>query len=284
MSYETATALRMALEQRLRDRAKLSVVSVDRLRRRVVFERVVARVHAAAPGRWVLKGGMAMEVRLRDAARLTKDIDLGLRDQISGQDRLRDRLIEALSVDPFEDQFLLAPGAVTRLMEDGAGQLTWRTKVAALLAGKPFGTVQLDISPRAHELEHTDRIALPNSMDFAGIGTPTIEIIDVHRHAAEKYHALARQFPDRKNTRVRDLVDVVILVEHGLLTPQSLAAEARQVWSERDRAEPPSVLPSLPPDWLDRYERIATEHDLTVNTFTGAVALAAGVWAEAFPG
>jgi hypothetical protein len=44
-----------------------------------------------------------MEVRLHNAARLTKDIDLGLRDTITDQDELRDRLIEALSHDHDSD-------------------------------------------------------------------------------------------------------------------------------------------------------------------------------------
>jgi hypothetical protein len=79
VNYETSQALRMALEQRLLVRSKTTGAALDRLRRRVTVERIVARLHAAEPGCWVLKGGMALEVRLRDDARLTKDVDLGLR-------------------------------------------------------------------------------------------------------------------------------------------------------------------------------------------------------------
>ena len=82
MTYETPQALRTALEQRLLNRSHETGVALDRLRRRVMFERIVARLEAAEPGQWVLKGGMALEVRLRDDARLTKDIDLGLRDDV----------------------------------------------------------------------------------------------------------------------------------------------------------------------------------------------------------
>lgn len=42
----------MALEHRLNDHSRESGVSVDRLRRRVVFERVVARLTHAEPGKW----------------------------------------------------------------------------------------------------------------------------------------------------------------------------------------------------------------------------------------
>lgn len=94
MSYRTPEALRTALGARIRDESMTNGLSPDRLRRRVVFQRIVARLQREDPGRWVLKGGMAMEVRLRDAARLTKDLDLGLREAAVDPAELRDRLIE----------------------------------------------------------------------------------------------------------------------------------------------------------------------------------------------
>lgn len=54
--YETPGALRTALEQRLLNRSGETGMSIDPLRRRVIFERIVARLHVADPGRWVLKG------------------------------------------------------------------------------------------------------------------------------------------------------------------------------------------------------------------------------------
>jgi predicted nucleotidyltransferase component of viral defense system len=87
VKYETPTALRMALEDRFRLQAKESGIPVDRLRRRVMFERIIARLEHSEPGLWVLKGGMALEVRLQDDARLTKDIDLGFRDDVAHEKR-----------------------------------------------------------------------------------------------------------------------------------------------------------------------------------------------------
>lgn len=283
MTYETAEALRIALERRLLSQSKDSGISLDRLRRRVTFERVVARLEVAEPGQWVLKGGMALEVRLRDEARLTKDIDMGLRSVISDAAALHEQLIEALTADPFGDRFSIMVGQVIQLMEDDSGHVTWRAKVAAQLAGRPFGGVQLDVSPRAHELEQTDIVPLPNSLAFAGIDTPTIEIIDVHRHAAEKYHAMLRDFGDRENTRVRDLVDLVILHEQGLLDPVVLAVTVRQVWLERDAMEPPSSVPTFPTSWPYRYEALAADHHLSTTTFPAAVAIVTTLWAEMFP-
>lgn len=283
MTYETPQALRMALEQRLLSQSQTGGVNLDRLRRRVLFERIISRLQAAEPGRWVLKGGMALEVRLRDRARLTKDIDLGLRDDAADAEGLRERLIDALGADVDDDRFTLLAGPVKRLAADDGGDVTWRVKVAAELAGRPFGGVQVDISPRTHELEATDFLPLPNSLAFAGIAAPLVEIIDVNRHAAEKFHGMLRDRGDRENTRVRDLVDLVILSEHDLLEVSALAAAVREVWRERDSASPPASLPALPSGWPDRYDKLAAEHALNTKTFPAAVAVVAKMWAEMFP-
>jgi hypothetical protein len=283
VNYETAQAFRMALEQRLLSRSKATKVSLDRLRRRVVFERIVSRLQVAEPGVWVLKGGMALEVRLLDEARLTKDIDLGLRGEIADADELRERIVEALAPDVHDDEFTLPVGPVKQLMEDGGGHLTWRVKVTAELADRPFGTVQVDVSPRSHELDATDLLPLPNSLEFAGILAPLVEVVDINRHAAEKFHAMLRDHGDRENTRVRDLVDLVILTEHDILEPSALAAAVHRVWSERGDLEPPATLPALPSNWLGRYERLVAVHKVEATSFPAAVSTVAAMWTEMFP-
>jgi len=77
MRYQSSAALRRALEDRLGASSRETHVALARLRRRVVFERPVARLERTEPGRWVVKGGMAMDVRPHDDARLTREIDLG---------------------------------------------------------------------------------------------------------------------------------------------------------------------------------------------------------------
>ena len=282
MTYDSPEALRMALEDRLANTARESGLSLDRLRRRVVFERIATRLQVAEPRAWVVKGGMALEVRLRDSARLTKDIELGLRGDFDGPEDLHDRLVEALAADPFGDWFVFRVEPPTALKPDGAGHLTWRSKISAHLAGRMFGGVKLDISPRSHELDLTEEIDLPNTLDFAGIDTATIEIIDLHRHAAEKFHAMLRDFGEHENTRVRDLIDLVLLREHLPIDLDQLREMTRQVWHERDQADPPVEFPELPASWPDRYEAIATQHDLTI-TYPEATTIVGRLWAELFP-
>ena len=102
--YATAGALRAALETRLLERSRRDDVDLQRLRRQVAFDRLLARMfdpaHAARHG-WVLKGGYALELRFRQA-RTTKDLDLTVRVVAAGPGveqttvaSLRERLLTA---------------------------------------------------------------------------------------------------------------------------------------------------------------------------------------------
>lgn len=50
MIYQSPQALRTALEHRLLLTSTQTGISLDRLRRRVMFERIIARIQAAEPG------------------------------------------------------------------------------------------------------------------------------------------------------------------------------------------------------------------------------------------
>jgi hypothetical protein len=243
-----------------------------------MVERILARLQAAEPAAWVLKGGMALEVRLGDRARLTKDIDVGLRIPAGDAQALHDRLVAALASHGQGDMFAFSPELPTPLADDRA---TWRVRIAARLAGKPFCRVQLDVALRPYELDATEMLTMPNSLGFAGIPDVRFEVVDLHRHAAEKFHAMLREFGDRENSRVRDLVDLVLLVELDLLDEAKLRAALSRVWTERENVAPPEALPSLPEGWPARYERLAVEHDLATTNFADAEALVAVRWRRA---
>ena len=91
--YARAAAFRRALEDRLQDIAGKESLDLQRLRRQVAFDRLLARLFQAAQPRalpWVLKGGYAMELRIK-AARTTKDIDLTMRSVVSSDEKKDDK-------------------------------------------------------------------------------------------------------------------------------------------------------------------------------------------------
>lgn len=74
-TYATAGAFRRALEERLKGIFQVEHVDINRLRRQVSFDRLLARLFWEDAAPWVLKGGYALELRFK-SARSTIDIDL----------------------------------------------------------------------------------------------------------------------------------------------------------------------------------------------------------------
>ncbi len=110
MRYATPAAFRTALEVRLLAHSKATSLSLDRLRKQVVFERLLARLLVAAPDRWVLKGGFALDLRLGARARPTRDLDLARGDAV---EQVTADLLTAQAMD-IEDHFVFAVGGPFR--------------------------------------------------------------------------------------------------------------------------------------------------------------------------
>ena len=60
MRYATSAAFRQALDDRLKTEAANTGLGTARLRKRVAFELFLRRLVAVAPGRWILKGALAL--------------------------------------------------------------------------------------------------------------------------------------------------------------------------------------------------------------------------------
>ncbi|MER5929359.1 nucleotidyl transferase AbiEii/AbiGii toxin family protein [Streptomyces sp. NPDC002054] len=283
--YRDAADLRRALEARLKQEAAETGTDLARRRRLVVFDRMAARLAEDPVGDWVLKGGAVMEFRLTGRARTTKDLDLAVRPDGGGGlegGPVRELLIEALEGDLDGYGFRFRVAAPVALKADVAGRGGWRFSVEAHLAGKLFAGVRVDVVDRGEEISLTERLPLPNTLDFAGTPPRVIEAVDRRQHFAEKLHALTRDYGDRPNTRVKDLVDLVLLAETGLLGDADLAKAVRHVFVVRATHSVPDVLPDPPPKWRDSYPELAEELATDIlPTLDAAMALVRGLWAQA---
>ncbi|MEO3782347.1 nucleotidyl transferase AbiEii/AbiGii toxin family protein [Actinocorallia sp. B10E7] len=252
-SYKSPADLRKALEIRLRRQAEADGTDLGRLRRRALFDRIAARLAATEPGWWVLKGGTALEFRFLDRARATKDLDLALRDGDLSGAALKDELIETLAEDVDGDCFVFRVGPPRELERDSEGRAAWRFSVEGFLAGKLYASVRLDVVQRAEELAATEQIELPGVLAFADIAPRKIEAVHRNQHFAEKLHALTRDYGNRPNTRVKDLIDLVLLIEDGLQPDRELVSVARHVFDVRATHVLPLSIPDPPPFWADVY-------------------------------
>jgi hypothetical protein len=85
-AYATAGAFRKALEERLKRISQAEQMDINRLRRQVSFDRLLARLFRVEPAPWALKGGYALELRFK-TARSTIDIDLSLQAVVAATDQ-----------------------------------------------------------------------------------------------------------------------------------------------------------------------------------------------------
>lgn len=283
-SYRDAPALRRALETRLRQESERNGTDLGRLRRRVVFERIAVRLGADPEQGWVLKGGAVLEFRLADRARATKDLDIAVRAEPAAGGPVRELLIDTLLEDPDQDRFSFAVSEPSPLSADSAGRPAWRFTVQADLAGKVFAKVRLDVVARDEELAAVERIRLPGMLEFAQ--APAREAVAVARrqHFAEKLHALTRDYGDRPNTRTKDLVDLVLLIDTGLGPDRALVETTRHVFRVRATHPVPERLPELPPQWETSYAELARELAVPVDELGGALELLRTFWRTALDG
>ncbi len=225
-----------------------------------------------------------MEFRLRDRARTTKDLDLAT--QPRDEDRrdgsaIRDLLIDALALDTDGDMFAFQVSAPRELTADTVGRGGWRFSVGARLAGKLFASVRVDVVVRGEEISATERLPLPNTLEFAGMPPHDIEAVDRRQHFAEKLHALTRDYGDRPNTRVKDLVDLVLLIESGLPADTSLTEVVTHVFSVRSTHGIPEEIVDPPREWADTYPELAAGLTDTPPRLDAALALVRSFWAGA---
>ena len=281
MTYQSLAAFRQALEQRLVNQARDTGTDLNRLRRRVVFERILIRLTMSQPGMWVVKGGMAVELRLGDSARMTKDLDLNFRTKTERESEAHEHLVAALSTDPTGDGFLFAVSQPTGLEPDEAGRPGWRFSISADLAGRNFATVRVDVVARTDELSATETLPLLSLLSFAGFDDFEIEAADVPQQFAEKIHAITRPRGERDNTRVKDLADVVVFINGGL-EPTSAMTATRHVFSVRDTHPVPEELADPPHFWREDYPVIANELGLTEADLDQAMDTLRSFWADAW--
>lgn len=278
MRYQSPAALRAAIEQRLLSQSQQTGISLDRLRRRVLYERIVIRLDLAEPATWVVKGGLALDVRMGERARTTKDLDLGLIEDAIEGDRIRERLIDALATDPDRDWFTFVVGRPRQLNADQQGRVIWRFSVESSLAGRPFGALKLDVAPRIGEHEPTERVLLHNLLEFADLKSRTVELIDINRHAAEKFHALTREYDDRPNSRVRDLIDLVLLLENDYLDATRCCDTIEATFTQRDTHSIPNELADPPPAWAAHYATLTEDLDVEAKSLDTAMQLVRSFW------
>lgn len=256
MRYKDGTAFRVALEARLNRMAvDARPGTLARLRRMVAFDRLLARLAIAAPDRWVVKGGIALDLRLGPRARLTRDLDLVRYDTVEAAE---EDLIAAAKLE-LADFFAFEIRRHTTLSAIEEVDVV-RYQIEASLAGRRFEQIRLDIGLSEPFGLSPDRFRLPDLLTFAEFTPIEVPTLPLDLHLAEKVHAYVRIYAnERPSTRVKDLIDLVLIRSAFNFQADRVRRALTFTFGNRSVAELPTALPLPPDDWLDTYRTLATE-------------------------
>lgn len=267
-TYSSAANFRRALEDRLQDISRKEAVDLQRIRRELAFDRLLIRLFRNEhPDKlpWALKGGYAMELRIQ-SARSTKDIDLTFRisdPADTANNALLQKLQEAAALDigDFFIYVIAQPIADLEAAPYGGS----RFPVEARMDGRPFVRFHLDVGIGDAVIEPLEVIKPRDWLHFAGIPNESIYMIPREQQFAEKLHAYTLPRPGAVNSRVRDLVDMVLLIRSGTLDGTKTGHALAITFARRKTHVQPDLLPTPPSDWETPFEALAQECNLKTS-------------------
>jgi hypothetical protein len=135
--------------------------------------------------------------------------------------------------------------------------------VRAELAGRLFEDVIVDVGFSPGPPRRVDTVHAFDLLDFADIVGVDVPVIPLARHLAEKVHAYTRTYgDDRTSTRVKDLVDMVLVALSCSLGGPEVREALETTFTERSSHSLPERLPRPPGEWRRAYSALAKELDL----------------------
>jgi hypothetical protein len=197
---------------------------------------------------YLLKGGMAIELRFGIRARASRDVDVGI---VSGGENLTLLFDKVLAVGFAGFEFRRR--GESRLLENAS---TYRIVVEMSYKGRIFGSLSVDLNEADYET--ASDVVMTGVIAALGLPGPlSVPILDTYLQIAQKLHgATEPSRPDYKNRRYRDLLDVLVFARSNEVNIdfRRLAEVCTAEFSRREhhRVWPPVF--SLPPDWREPLE------------------------------
>jgi Nucleotidyl transferase AbiEii toxin, Type IV TA system len=182
-----------------------------------------------------------------------------------------------------DDGFAFEVQRGRRLTPRMAGGDGWRLTVRCTAHGSEVSRVRVDVVARGEELSGAvSQLLIPPPVPSLGLSAVFMSAVDVAQHAAEKVHAMDRTYAgDLPSSRVKDLIDLVLLVDAGLLPDSRWGERLIALYRIRDGAKPPGTLPEPPPAWRRDYPELAAQTGASASRLEDAFHLVAPLYAGA---
>ncbi|UCC50726.1 MAG: nucleotidyl transferase AbiEii/AbiGii toxin family protein, partial [Anaerolineaceae bacterium] len=206
---------------------------------------------------WILKGGLALQLRLRDRARTTKDIDLLF---LVEPNRVLGFLRDAVALD-LGDWFTFEVGQPSGAPEQTGGGI--RHTVHSLLDGRTFERFHIDVGTGDPLVEAAEYLTMPNLLSFAEIEPVIVPCYPISQQLAEKIHAYTKPHVSGASSRIKDFVDMILLAELGEISGQILTAAIEATFRSAGDEDIPQMVPPPPRMWEGGFRRLANEVGLS---------------------
>lgn len=267
MKYLSARDFRRALESRLGHIYQETGMPHSRLRKIVAFDRFLARLIQHQPDSWVLKGGFALQLRIGDRARTTKDIDL-----LAMEKELEIfPAFQTAGVLDIGDWFTFETTRSSEPIQEGIGVTRYKTQ--SRLDGRIFDDFHIDVSIGDPVVGAVELIATPDLLAFANLEPTRVPCYPITQQIAEKLHAYTRPRGSGASSRVKDFVDILLLAELGEIKISELRLAIRATFDNAETHNVPDKLPSPPSGWVQTYKRMVGTLDLDEISFAEAYAM-----------
>lgn len=241
------------LQRWIAEHARTDGVAPARLRRWVSFMVIASMLDGARTETgeelFVLKGGVAIELRFALRARATRDYDAAFRGDRDDALRHLDRVLRAGYA-----EFTGTRGEVEPVGPTGA----LRTEISLAYRGRPWSTTPLELAPDERGATGVPERLPSLSLEEFGIHpVPEISCLPVTFQIAQKLHAVTTTFTDgTTNDRFRDLLDLQLLAPLVADDLTAVRDACVAVFAQRARHAWPPVL-AVPEHWADEYARLA---------------------------
>lgn len=264
MKYNTGSAFRRALETRLRNQSLQTGLPLLRLRKMVAFDRFLARLTSYHVNNWVLKGGLALQLRLGEHSRTTKDMDLLA---LGHHEDIHHALRNAGNLD-LDDWFSFEVAQPDNQRQKDFGGM--RFLLNGLLDSRTFEEFHIDVGLGDIIVEPVEFLKTPALLEFAGIPPTEVQCFPITQQIAEKIHAFTRFHTSGEVSRTKDLVDILLLAELGEIDGKHLWEALQSTFDHRQTHPLPGEFPDAPENWITPYRRIAADVKLNYPSLEDA--------------
>jgi hypothetical protein len=119
-------------------------------------------------------------------------------------------------------------------------------------------------------IEAVETQTTPALLDFAGIQPTAIPCYPLTQHVAEKVHAYTRPRATGEGSRVKDLIDILLIAELGQMDGRLLQQALQATFDTRKTHALPTQFPDPPATWSAPFRRLAEETGLDYRMLSDA--------------